>query len=68
MQRQIVQGYRERPKETKETVETMETSGDTCKIQNCMERQRKTKRLGRLWRPVEIHSNAMCVERPNETQ
>ena len=36
-------------KETKETIEIMETSD--MQIQNCMER----KRLGRLWRPVEIH-------------
>ena len=43
----IVWRVRERLKETKETIiETMETSN--------MERKR-LKRLGRLWRPVEIH-------------
>ena len=28
----------------------------------------RLKRLGRLWRPAEIHANAICVERPNETR
>ena len=28
----------------------------------------RLKRLGRLWRLVEIHANTICVERPNETR
>ena len=55
---------RQRPKvtnETVETVETVETSGYTCKYKLIVWRDRErlmeTKRLQRLWRPVQIHAS-----------
>ena len=44
-------------RETKETRETVETSGDTYKYKSGHGDMERLKRLGRLWRPVEMRTN-----------